>query len=74
MSKFSKFVLGFLMGAFIGGGTSLLLTPYSGNRLKLEIRQYFDKASEDIQLAAKKKREELEIQLEELRTPQKIEE
>ena len=71
MDKFGKFVMGFLMGALVGAGASVLLAPYSGDRMRTEISNYFENASEEIRLAAIRKREELEIQLEEMRTPNK---
>ena len=69
MAKFGKFLFGFMLGAFIGAGASILLAPYSGNQLRLEVKQYFDNAAQDIRTAATQKREELEIQLEQLRAP-----
>ncbi len=74
MAKFGKFMLGFLLGALVGGGTALLMTPYSGNKLREEINVNFKKTTEDIRHAAQKKRIELETQLESLRAPQKTEE
>ena len=71
MAKFGKFMLGFFIGAIIGGGASLLLAPYSGQKLQTEVNQYISKTTDDIRSAALQKREELEIQLETLRAPQK---
>ncbi len=74
MAKFSKFILGFFIGAMVGGATALLMTPYSGTRLREEIDVNIKKTTDDIRHAAQKKRIELETQLESLRAPQKSEE
>lgn len=73
MEKFSKFMLGLVLGAIIGGGTSLLLAPYSGERLRKEIEQYYKQTTDDIRTASIRRRNELELQLEELRKPAKPE-
>lgn len=73
MERFGKFMSGFLLGALIGGGLSILLAPYSGEQLRIEARQYVENTAKEVRLAASKKREELEIQLDDLRTPKKPE-
>ncbi|MGA2819394.1 MAG: hypothetical protein ABSF61_01845 [Anaerolineales bacterium] len=57
MSKYISFVTGAILGIFVGGLLSLLLTPYSGAQLRLEARH-----------AADARREELQDRLAELRS------
>ena len=71
MAKFGKFMSGFFLGALLGGAAAILLAPYSGDQMRSEVDGYFKKTTEDIRLAAAKKREELEKQLSQLREPQK---
>ena len=73
MGKFSKFMLGMLLGVIFGGGTSLLLAPYSGSQLRKEIELYYKRTADDIRMAALQRRQELELQLEDLRKPSKPE-
>ena len=73
MAKFGKFMMGFFTGAILGAAASILLAPYSGEKMRVEVDGYFKKTAEDIRLAAAKKREDLEKQLSQLRAPQKEE-
>ncbi len=67
-------MFGLLLGVIVGGGTSLLLAPYSGTQLRKEIELYYKRTADDIRTAALKRREELELQLKNLRKPSKPEE
>ncbi len=73
MAKFQKFMLGMILGAVVGAGVSILLAPYSGPRLREEIDMYYRRTADDIRMAALRRRSELELQLQDLRTPRKIE-
>ena len=73
MAKFQKFMLGMILGAVIGAGVSILLAPYSGPRLREEIDMYYRRTADDIRMAALRRRSELELQLQDLRTPRKLE-
>lgn len=71
MAKFQKFMLGMILGAVVGAGVSILLAPYSGPRLREEIDMYYRRTADDIRMAALRRRSELELQLQDLRTPRK---
>lgn len=71
MAKFRKFMLGMVLGAIAGAGVTILLTPSSGPRLREEIESYYKRTSDDIRMAALQRRSELELQLQDLRRPQK---
>jgi hypothetical protein len=58
MSRYVSFITGAILGIFVGGLLSLLLTPYSGEQLRLEARH-----------AADARREQLQNRLAELRSP-----
>ncbi|MCE5207673.1 MAG: YtxH domain-containing protein [Chloroflexi bacterium] len=73
MAKFRKFLLGAVLGAIAGAGLSIILAPYSGPRLREEIETYYKRTADDIRMAALQRRSELELQLQDLRSPQKIE-
>ncbi len=73
MAKFRKFLLGAVLGAIAGAAVSILLTPSSGPRLREEIETYYRRTTDDIRMAALQRRSELELQLQDLRSPQKIE-
>jgi gas vesicle protein len=71
MYRFYRFFQGFLMGALLGGGLALLLTPYSGDQMRTEITSYYQKSLDDIKQAAEQRREEMQKQLDALRSPKK---
>jgi gas vesicle protein len=70
MKKFLYFILGFLTGGLLSAGAVLLFTPLSGENVRIEISNYTKNLSNEVQLAAKQKREELEAQLVQLKKPQ----
>ena len=74
MAKFGKFMTGFFFGAVLGAAAAILLAPHSGEKMRSEVDVYYKKTTEDIRVAAAKKREELEKQLSQLRAPKKEEE
>jgi len=71
MNRFYRFFQGFMMGVLLGGGLALLLTPYSGDQMRTEVNNYYQKSLDDIKQAAALRREELQRQLDALRSPQK---
>ncbi|MEM5774071.1 MAG: YtxH domain-containing protein [Anaerolineaceae bacterium] len=68
MAKFRKFMLGMILGAVVGAGVSILIAPYSGPRLREEIDMYYRRTADDIRMAALRRRNELELQLQDLRS------
>lgn len=71
MAKFRKFMLGMALGAVAGAGVSMLLAPSSGRHLREKVENYFKSTRDEIRLAALQRRNELELQLQDLRRPQK---
>ena len=70
MKKAMAFIFGAVLGGVLGGITTLMLTPYSGEDLRTIIQKEVDNIQIEIKEAAQKKRAELEEQLDELIHPQ----
>jgi len=64
MRKAFAFTFGAILGGVIGGLTSLLLAPYSGEEFRSSIQKQVDSFQAEIKEAAQKKRAELEEHLE----------
>lgn len=62
MRKVIGFLNGFLLGALLGGGLVLLLTPQSGQQLQESVRGHINQAIEEGRRAAAERRAELEAQ------------
>jgi len=60
--------MGALLGSLVGSALVLLLTPYSGEELKVRIKDYIDNVESEVHQAGVEKRLELETQLEQLRS------
>jgi gas vesicle protein len=73
MATFRKFMQGLVLGAIVGAGVTLLLTPYAGPRFRQEAETALRRVTDDVKVAALQKRRELELQLQDLRSPQKPE-
>jgi hypothetical protein len=67
MGKFGRFVLGLSLGAVIGAGLVVLLTPQSGEELRQQVRDKIEAVKEEGQRAAEERRAELLAQFEELK-------
>ena len=67
MRKVGNFMFGLLMGGLFGGMVGLLLTPFSGNELRTEIREYSRQVRSDVEQAANARRLELERDLANMR-------
>lgn len=67
MTRFFFFLFGAILGGMIGAATVLLLTPYSGNEVRERVIDFKSNLQKEIQLAADKRREELEAELAKLR-------
>ena len=68
MRKFLISLFGTLLGGLIGSALVLLFTPVSGVEARDKIGGFFTNFSEQVAVAAKEKRLELEGQLESLRS------
>lgn len=67
MQKALNFVLGMVLGAMAGSALALLLTPMSGDELRMEVRDYTRQVKSDVEEAANARRVELERELANLR-------
>lgn len=71
MSKSSSWLAGAFLGSLVGGALVLLLTPYTGEELKVRINDYINNVQEEVHQAGVEKRLELETELELLRSGKK---
>lgn len=69
MRRLMFFTGGVLCGVVIGAAVALLLAPASGDSMRDDARRRFDEMMVEAQLAADKRRRELETQLAEMTTP-----
>jgi gas vesicle protein len=60
MGGFFRFVKGFLIGAAVGGGTTLLLAPWGGTELRELVKDRLAYIIAEGRLAAEAKRLEME--------------
>lgn len=67
MSRAVSLLMGFLTGAVLGAALGLLLAPASGRQLREEAREYVEGMKREVEEAAQKRRQELELQLANLR-------
>jgi len=67
MQKALNLVLGMVLGAIVGSAVALLLTPVSGNELRMEVETYTRQVKSDVEEAASARRIELERELANLR-------
>lgn len=67
MQKALNLVLGFVLGGLVGSTLALLLTPVSGDELRMEMREYSRQVRDDVESAANARRAELERELANLR-------
>jgi gas vesicle protein len=67
MQKALNFVLGLVLGAMVGSAAALLLTPVSGDELRMEVRDYTRQVRSEVEEAANARRLELERELANLR-------
>jgi gas vesicle protein len=71
MKRFMAFLMGAVMGGLVGATVAILLAPYSGEDLRMQMVDRTERLREDIRKAAMDRRLELEEQLATLRAPQK---
>jgi len=67
MNKMFSFMAGAICGALIGGVTALLLTPNSGEQLRLDVRERLDTAVTEARKAMAEKQAELDAQFEQMK-------
>jgi gas vesicle protein len=68
MRKIGFFLFGSMLGGLIGAGIALLFTPTSGSEIRGNIRSYTLHTVDEVKNAALQKRDELQHQLEQMRT------
>ena len=67
MQKALNLVLGLVLGGLVGSAVALLLTPMSGDELRMEVRDYSRQVRSEVEQAANARRAELERELANLR-------
>lgn len=67
MQKVFNFALGLVLGGLFGGAIGLLLTPVSGDELRMNINEYTRQVRNDVEQAANARRAELERELANMR-------
>lgn len=67
MQKALNFVLGAVLGGLFGGAIALLLTPVSGDELRMQVNEYTRQVKSEVEQAATARRVELERELADLR-------
>lgn len=71
MNRAANFLLGAVIGGFIGATIAILVAPSSGEDLRNEIRMRSEQVRTEVAQAAAERRAELENQLASLRAPRK---
>lgn len=69
MNRGLNFLMGAVIGGFIGAAIAILLAPYSGEQLRAEIVARSDRIRSEVSQASAERRAELERQLAALRAP-----
>jgi len=69
MRRLSNFMMGFVIGGLIGATVALLMSPSSGEELRLQIVDRAKQIQSEVQQAAAARRAELEQRLADLRAP-----
>jgi gas vesicle protein len=73
MRRLGKYVVGAMLGGFIGAGLGLLLAPKSGPALRNDITDYTQQVKREVRGAAEQRRVELRQELDRLRVPAPLE-
>lgn len=69
MNKIFSFLAGALCGALVGAAAALLLTPASGEALRLEVEARWNEAMREANLAMEQRRRELEMEFQQASRP-----
>lgn len=72
MRKFGNFMFGIILGGIVGSSIALLFAPESGEKARGEIKAYFSNLKDEVSRAADEKRVELEMELQRLRTGERV--
>lgn len=67
MGKVVNFMLGLVTGGLVGSMVGLLMTPVSGDELRMDIKEYSRQVRSDVEQAANARRVELERELANMR-------
>ena len=67
MQKALNLVLGLVLGGLFGSTIALLLTPMSGDELRMEVKEYSRQVKTEVEQAANARRVELERELANMR-------
>ena len=67
MRKFLSFLSGAVMGALVGATVALLLAPFSGDELRVQLQQRLNTLRDELSDAASSRKIELEKQLNTMR-------
>ena len=67
MQKALNLVLGMVLGGLVGSSLALLLTPMSGDELRMEMREYSRQVRDEVEQAATARRAQLERELANMR-------
>jgi len=74
MNRTINFLLGMIVGGFVGAAVAILVAPVSGEELRADINQRAERIRSDVSQAAADRRAELERQLAALKAPKQPEE
>lgn len=69
MRRVLYFVFGAILGGLVASTLVLLFTPSSGSNLRKEITDFVNKTYEEVRQAGEQRRDELQLELKELRAP-----
>ncbi|MCD4672801.1 MAG: YtxH domain-containing protein [Anaerolineaceae bacterium] len=69
MRRIVNFLSGALLGGLIASALVLLLTPSSGSSIRKQIAELANKTYEEVRQAGEQRRDELQLELQELRAP-----
>lgn len=69
MRQFFAFILGVVSGALIGSSIAILAAPSSGEDLRGQLRNRWNRVRDELSDAAGERRDELERQLSAMRNP-----
>jgi gas vesicle protein len=67
MNRAMNLILGMVLGGLVGSAVALLLTPMSGDELRMEVKEYSRQVRSEVEEAANARRIELERELANLR-------
>ena len=68
MSKMNSWMMGAILGGFLGSALVLLYTPAKGSELKGKLQETVQKIRDEVRQSGEEKRAELEAQLDALRS------